>query len=256
MPNGYNAGPPRIRVDIAKYDVYRGPNVGVYAAAGGRFVFLPGGFAPAKAERLAGLLGAEPVLTTVGGTRVVGAMMVANSGAALLPATAHPAEISAVERAGLKVRVLQTRHNALGNLIAANDRCAVVSPLVEPEAAEKAGDALDVDVVVSRVAGRPQSGALLRANSSGGIVHPDADDEQVRALSKAMGAQLEPATVNGGVPFVSSGVLLNDRRAVVGSYTTGPEIMMLTRALQGGSRAGAQAGPPRRPGAARARQDP
>ena len=238
------AGRPRA-VDIAKCDVYRGPNVGVYAAANDGFVFLPGGFAEAKAERLAGLLGAEPVLTTVGGTRVVGAMMVANSRAALLPSTAHPSEISAVEKTGLKVCVLQTRHNALGNLIAANDRGAVVSPLIGPDEAGRAGEALGVDVVRSRVAGYVQSGAMLRANSSGGIVHPEADEEQVKRLSKAMGARLEPATVNGGVPFVSSGMLVNDRCAVVGSFTTGPEIMMLTRAFMGGSSADLPADPPR-----------
>lgn len=221
-------------MDIAKCDVYRGPNIGVYAAANDRFLFLPGGFAEAKAERLAELLGAEPVLTTVGGTRVVGAMMVANSRAVLLPATAHPAEVAAVERTGLKVHVLRTRHNALGNLIAANDRGAVVSPLIGEEAAREAGEALGVEAVRTTVAGRVQSGALVRANSSGGIVHPEADDEQVRVLSKAMGAPVEPATVNGGVPFVSSGALVNDRCAVVGSFTTGPEIMMLTRAFMGG----------------------
>ena len=222
-------------MDVAKYDVYRGPNIGVYAAANDRFVFLPGGFAEAKAEKLASLLGAEPVLTTVGGTRVVGAMMVANSRAALLPATAHPSEVAAVERTGLRVEVLETRHNALGNLIAANDRGAVVSPLIGPEAASRAGEALGVDVLRSRVAGFSQSGAVVRANSSGGIVHPEAGDDQVRALSKLMGAPVEPATVNGGVPFVSSGMLVNDRCAVVGSFTTGPEIMMLTRAFMGGS---------------------
>lgn len=222
-------------MDIAKYDVYRGPNIGVYAAANDRFVFLPGGFARAKAERLAALLGAEPVITTVGGTRVVGAMMVANSRAILLPATAYPSEIRAMEGTGLRVHVLQTRHNALGNMIAANDRGAVVSPLVEPEAAERAGDALGVEVVRARVAGYNQAGALVRANSSGGIVHPEADDEQVRALSRVMGVPVEPATINGGVPFVSSGTLVNDRCAVVGSFTTGPEIMMLTRAFMAGT---------------------
>ena len=111
----------------------------------------------------------------------------------------------------------------------------MVSPLIEPDEAGRAGDALGVEVVRSKVAGYVQSGAMLRANSSGGIVHPEADEEQVRRLSKAMGARLEPATVNGGVPFVSSGMLVNEKCAVVGSFTTGPEIMMLTRALMGGS---------------------
>ena len=215
--------------------MYRGPNIGVYAVANDRFVFLPGGFARAKAERLGALLGVEPVITTIGGTRVVGAMMVANSRAILLPATSHPSEISTVEKTGLRVKVINTKHNALGNMVAANDKGAVVSPLIGPQDAEQIGDALGVDVIRARVAGYNQAGAMVRVNSSGGIVHPEADDEQVRALSKLMGVSVEPATINGGVPFVSSGMLVNDKCAVVGSFTTGPEIMMLTRAFIGGS---------------------
>jgi len=42
---------------------------------------------------------------------------------------------------------------------------------------------------------------------------------------------VEPATINGGIPFVSSGILANSNAVVVGNLTSGPEIMMLTRAF-------------------------
>ena len=41
-----------------------------------------------------------------------------------------------------------------------------------------------------------------------------------------------PASVNGGIPFLTLGVVVaNSSNAVVGKLTTGPELMFLTKAL-------------------------
>ncbi len=39
----------------------------------------------------------------------------------------------------------------------------------------------------------------------------------------------EPVTVNGGVPFLSSGIVANTKSVVVGNLTSGPELIMLSR---------------------------
>lgn len=226
-------GVPAYQMDIVKYDIYRGPNIGVYTSVNDEFVFIPRGFVRSKAETLAGHLGVRHMNVSVGGTRVIGALMVANNHGLLLPQTAYPDEIEALETTGLNVEILDTRYNALGNMMSANDRGAVVSPLIERENLKKIEQALDVEVVQSRIAGYNQAGAMLRVNGTGGIIHPEADDEDVKTFSNVLGARLEPATVNGGVPFVASGTLINNRAVVTGSFTTGPEIMMLTRAFIG-----------------------
>ena len=52
-----------------------------------------------------------------------------------------------------------------------------------------------------------------------------------RSFSNVLGVDIVPATINGGIPFVSSGILANSNAVVVGNLTNGPEIMMLTRAF-------------------------
>ncbi len=69
------------------------------------------------------------------------------------------------------------------------------------------------------------------ATSHGGIIHPETDDEDIKTFSKVLGVDFEPATINGGVPYVTSGILANNHSIVVGTFTTGPEIMMFTRAF-------------------------
>ena len=48
-------------MDIIKYDVYRGPNIGLYTAVNDSHVFVPNGFAKTKAQNLAEYLKTEYV---------------------------------------------------------------------------------------------------------------------------------------------------------------------------------------------------
>ncbi len=221
-------------MDIIKYDIYRGPNIGVYASANDKFVFIPRGLVSSKADALAEHLGVEHLKISVGNTRVIGVLMVANNHGLLLPHTAYPDEIEFLEKAtGLNVEVLDTKYNALGNMMSINDKGAVVSPLIERENVKKIEQALNVEAIQRRIAGYNQVGAMISANQVGGIIHPEADEEDIKMFSNILGINIEPATVNGGVPFVTSGTLINNRAVVAGSFTTGPEIMMMTRAFIG-----------------------
>lgn len=219
-------------MDIYKYDVYRGPNIGVYAAANDEVVILPMGYAAPRGERLAQYLDVRVVYASVAGTRLIGTLAALNNHGMLLPVTATEDECLYMRKeTGLNVEFLDSRYTALGNLICANDRGAVVSPEMPAEAVRRIADVLDVEAVTGRAAGYPQVGSMAVANMQGGIVHPETDEGDMARLSDVLGVEMEQATINGGVPFVSSGILLNNRAAVTGSFTSGPEIMMLTRAF-------------------------
>jgi len=132
---------------------------------------------------------------------------------------------------GLNVKKLDTKHNALGNLICVNDKGGIISPIVEKEFIKEIADVLDIEVIQKKVAGFHQGGAVMEANNLGGVIHPEADEEDIKNFSNILGVNIEPATINGGIPFVSSGMLANNHAVVVGNLTNGPEIMMLTRAF-------------------------
>ncbi|MFB5647992.1 MAG: hypothetical protein ACE5RM_00720, partial [Candidatus Nitrosomaritimum aestuariumsis] len=88
-------------MDIYKYDVYRGPNIGVYISVNDNFVFLPMGFAETKAEKLGEYLDAKPLYTSVANTRLLGALMVGNNNGILLPTTAYAEEYDFLMSSGL-----------------------------------------------------------------------------------------------------------------------------------------------------------
>jgi len=219
-------------LDIIKYDVYSGPNIGIFTSVNDKFVFVPNGFAKTKAENLAHYLQTECIMTPVANTRLLGILMVLNNHGILLPKTSSPDEIANLRKhTDLNVKMLDTKHNALGNLICANDKGGVISPTIEKECIKEIEDVLDIEVIQKRIAGFHQVGAVMKANNLGGVIHPETDEEDIKNFSNILGVNIEPATINGGIPYVSSGILANSNAVVVGNLTSGPEIMTLTRAF-------------------------
>ena len=219
-------------MDIIKYDVYRGPNIGIFTSVNDKFVFIPNGFAKTKAENLARYLQTDYLTTPVANTRLLGILMVLNNHGMILPRTSSAEEISNLRKhTGLNVKILDTKYNALGNLICINDKGGIVSPIIEKEFIKEIADVLDIEVIQKKVAGFHQVGAVMEANNLGGVIHPEADEEDIKNFSNVLGVNIEPATINGGIPYVSSGILANSNAVVVGNLTSGPEIMTLTRAF-------------------------
>ena len=218
---------------IFKYDVYRSPNVGIYTKCNDDFVFLPNGFAPSKAKNLSEFLQTDYVFTSVANTRLLGPLMVVNNKGMLLPRNCLEEELSHLKKStGLNVDILETKHTAIGNLICANDKGGIMSPLIPNEFVKKVEDVLGIEVLQKRVAGYHQDGVMTVATSHGGIIHPNTEEEDIKVFSEVLGVELEPATINGGSPYLASGILANNKSLVVGTLTNGPELVMLTRAFR------------------------
>jgi translation initiation factor 6 len=108
---------------------------------------------------------------------------------------------------------------------------ALVSPLLEPDARRAVADVLGVEVVVDTIAGNPLVGALAVLNSRGVLVAPEATDDDLKKLSEYFKARVDVGTVNKGRSFLRGGVVVNDRGALVGDETAGPELMRLQQVL-------------------------
>jgi translation initiation factor 6 len=219
-------------LDIIKFDVYRGPNIGIYTKVNDEFVFVPNGFASSKSEKLAEYLQTDYIVTSVADTRLLGILMVVNNHGILMPNTCSEEELVKIKKkTDLNVDILDVKFNALGNMMSVNDKGGIVSPSLPKESLQKIEDVLDIEVLQKKIAGFHQVGAVMATSQSGGIVHPETDDEDVKIISDILGVKVEPSTINGGLPYLSSGILVNNKSMVVGSLTNGPEIMMLTRAF-------------------------
>jgi translation initiation factor 6 len=218
---------------IHKYDVYRSPNVGLFVRTNNDTLLLPFGFAETKAKKLKEYLDVEKIIhVSIAGTRLIGPMTVMNNNGILLPSTVSDDEIRILKQTGLNVDRLKSKFTAIGNLISANDKGAVVSNLFKGEVDQNIKDILGVPLQTLSIGGYIQVGSMIVATNAGAIVHPLANDSEIRRISEILQVEAEPATVNGGSPFLSSGILANFSSVIVGNSTTGPELIMISRGLK------------------------
>lgn len=218
---------------IHKYDVYRSPNVGLFSRTNNDTLLLPFGFAETKAKKLKEYLDVEKIIhVSIAGTRLMGPMTVMNNNGILLPYTVSDDEIRILKQTGLNVDRLKSKFTAVGNLISANDKGALVSNLFKGEADQNIKDILGVPLQTFSIGGYVQVGSMIVATNAGAIVHPMANDSEISRISEILQVEAEPATVNGGSPFLSSGIIANFSSVIVGNLTTGPELIMISRALK------------------------
>ncbi len=219
-------------LDIIKYDVYRNSNVGVYINANDDFVFVPNGFAKTKAKKLSAYMKNKYIFASIANTRLVGILMVVNNYGMLLPKTCLEDEINYFKKnTSLNVQVLDSKYTALGNIISANDNGGVVSPLIPKQEVKYIQDAMGVEMVQMKIADYHQVGAIIATNSYGGVIHPDASEKDIETVSEILKVNIEHATINNGVKFISSGMLINNKSIIVGQLTNGAEIITLNRSF-------------------------
>lgn len=218
---------------IYRYDVYRSPNIGIFVKANDNFLFIPRGFADSKAEKLQSFLNVECVYTSIAQTRLLGPLSVVNNNGILLPRMAEDYEVEELRRAtSMNVERIKIKFTALGNLIVANDKAGLASPVIPKESFKQMQDVLGVPIEHMSIDTYHQVGALMVSTNAGAAVHPNVSEQQMNLIKESLKVDVEAATVNGGVPFVASGVVANSKSVVVGTLTTGPELIMLSRAFK------------------------
>lgn len=207
--------------------------MGLFSRTNNDTLLLPFGFAETKAKKLKEYLDVEKIIhVSIAGTRLIGPMTVMNNNGILLPYTVSDDEIRILKQTGLNVDRLKSKFTAIGNLISANDKGALVSNLFKGEADQNIKDILGVPLQTFSIGGYVQVGSMIVATNAGAIVHPLANDSEISRISEILQVEAEPATVNGGSPFLSSGIIANFSSVIVGNLTTGPELIMISRALK------------------------
>jgi len=160
-------------------------------------------------------------------------MSVVNNNGVLLPSIASEDEVELIRQATqLKVERASSKFTAIGNLVAANDNGAIASPLLKGELDHQIQEVLGVPAQTMGIGGFIQTGSMISATNVGAGVTPKATEEEVKIVSEILQVPAEPVTVNGGMPFPTSGIVANTKSVVVGNLTSGPELIMMSRVFQ------------------------
>ncbi|AFK22172.1 translation initiation factor IF-6 [Pyrococcus sp. ST04] len=222
---------------IERLDFENSPYLGVFGVATDKVVLVREGLQAKKLEVIREVLKVPVVEASIMKSRIIGILAAGNSNAIIVPWYIWDTELESIERKfkelGIETEIVpfETKYTALGNLILANDRAALVSTKFSREEARKIGDILGVEVERGVIAGLHAVGSAGVVTNKGGLVHPETSDEELKWLSELFKVDVYVGTANMGVPYVGSCMLANSNGVVVGSLTTGPEIVKIEEAL-------------------------
>jgi len=223
-------------MSVQKSLLYGNPNIGVYSFTNENITILPIDVPDKNIEEFSETLGTEVFLASICESPLLGVFIAGNSNGILLPKLSLEHEIKKVEENlgdKLNVAVLPSLRNALGNLILANDKMAIVSPLIEKEHLKLIEEVLDVEVIVRTIGDSPLVGSIASISNRGLLVYPLVTDEELEELRELFNITVDVGTVNRGSIFLSSGLVVNNKGAIVGYETTGPELLRIHQVFFG-----------------------
>ena len=207
--------------------------VGLFGLATDKFLLVSKMVSPRKAKSFEKILGVKATYASVMGSILISPFIAGNSNGIILSSLTLDEELQKIREAipDIRVHVLNSRITAVGNLILCNDRGAVVSTVFSRQEVQAIRDTLDVEVHQTNIASKTYVGSIATVTNVGALVCIEANDDELKLLSELLHVPTFIGTVNDGVKFVRSGILANSRGAIVGSRTTGPELLTITQAL-------------------------
>lgn len=218
--------------EIHLFDIYRSPNIGIFLRTNDNYCLVPRGLASTKCQRIESLLQNRTVQISIAGSRLLGPLVVMNNNGILVSRLAEDEELETLKRlTHISVEKLNSRFTSVGNLIAANDNGAVASDVFGEESIKAIQRVLDVPVTTMRISNYVQLGAMICTTNSGSIVHPAASESEMKEIAECLRVDPEPATVNGGIPFVGSGFVGNTKSILLGNSSRGSELVIVGRAF-------------------------
>lgn len=166
----------------------------------------------------------------IAGTSIIGRLVAGNRHGLLVPGSTTDTELQHLRNClpnSVKVRKVDERLSALGNVICCNDYVALVHPDIDRDTEEIIADTLKVEVFRNSIAGNVLVGSYAAISNQGGIVHPMTSKEEQKELSNLLQIPIRTGTVNRGSSVIGAGVVVNDWAAFCGVDTTATEIAVI-----------------------------
>ncbi len=224
-------------MEIYKLGLMGNANVGVFIYANDKVALVPPGITREEENTIQEALNVETVRITIAGTFLHGILVIGNNNGIILPRNTNYEEIDVLSKLlkkyGLNVYLSGSRYTALGNMFLANNKIGIASEEIEDSEIDKISDTLGIEIIKKNIMGLPIPGSLAVINDSGGVIHPDVSDDEIKELEEILNIGLERSTVNAGIPFIKSGLVANNYGIIVGEITTGPEILRIKRGFEG-----------------------
>ena len=222
---------------ILKYQIFGKNSVGVYLTVNNLFGLYPSTLLKPAIEKIKSVFETPFYPISINNSNLIGVYTASNKYGIIVPYITREEEIQQLKNysneinSGYQIGILESLDNAFGNLILCNDKGAIISTFLK-DYKDQIEDTLCVETVIYEFVDNYLPGSISLTNNNGCLVHPLTTDEEIEIISEILKVkEIDVSTVNRGIPYLSSGAIVNDQSGIFGYECTGPEMMRLTNVL-------------------------
>ncbi len=215
-----------ICIKFKKLEIGDNPHVGVYASVSNEYGLFPNVLTKEQEKDIVEALDINIVRINLGQSTINGAISKLYKNKVVLTDSSSKIDQKYLESQGLEVLKISGYH-AVGNLILVNDKGLVLSSEFSKKHVEDISEFFGLKSNVMNLGGISVVGAMASLNNKNIAVCPHITKEEFSALTKIFKVKGNIATVNYGDPYVANGLLINDKGVVMGSLTSGYEIIRI-----------------------------
>ncbi|BFH74390.1 translation initiation factor IF-6 [Sulfurisphaera javensis] len=219
---------------IDKLTIFGTDNIGIYLFTNDKYTIVPKNIDIETIKKIQETLKTEIIQTTIARSFLIGIFVAGNNNVILLPKNVDDEEVKKIKDIArdVRVEVLDIKPTALGNIILANSYGALVYPELTTIEFKKVKESLGVNnIEKGTIANIITVGSVGVVTDKAGLIHIDATEDEIDKLSKLFKVKIDTGTVNFGSVFIHSGLVANKNGILVGTATTGPEILRIQRAF-------------------------
>jgi translation initiation factor 6 len=217
---------------VSKFSIRGSPFIGVFCRATEKSCLVPHGLLPKEKKSLEETLQAELVPCSLTNSSLIGVLAIGNQNGFVVPSIIENREIQELQQIGLKIKKVPGV-DALGNLVAVNDKAGVCSPHLSETVVKQIESFLKITLVRTTIANSDLAGSAAFITNKGFVCHPSATKNEIAKIRQALELKGNPTSANFGDSFVGNSLVANSNGALVGQNSTPHEMLAIDEALSG-----------------------
>ncbi|MFX1395071.1 MAG: translation initiation factor IF-6 [Promethearchaeota archaeon] len=222
-------------MSILKSQIFGGSLIGVYLTANNLYVLYPHLLLKPLLKKFKSIFSEPLYPMTINNSNLLGIYTVSNKYGIIVPHIIKDEELNLLKSYvgnSAQIGIIKSIDNAFGNLILCNDKGAIISSFLK-DYVKQIEDILNIETEIFEFAESYLPGSISIANNNGCLVHPLANDDEIEKITSILKVEeTDVSTINRGIPYLSSGAIVNDKNGIFGADSTGPELMRLTSVLK------------------------
>lgn len=223
------------RLKVNLLDFQKNPNIGSYIFANNKFALVPFNTPVNEKQKIKETLNVSVYETKIGDSDLLGVFILGNDDYLFIPEgfellTNEKEDF--LEKHNVKLIEIQTEYNSLANNVVILNDFVITHSKME-ELGETIAKILNKELILLNEKNFDCIGSSIKANSYGLLINPLFSDENKKILKQKINKlKIIEGTVNDENPFVSSGLVINDKGILIGEKTIGEEILKIEEAFQ------------------------